>query len=301
MLQGLLDAGQITNDKHRSNWWQMMERHVLPSFGARRIDDIQVADVGGVLKSIRYVLPETANRLEGRIRQCFAWAIAFGYRRDNPADRDVLKIAVPRSKARSEHFRAVAWEDVPGVYAQLVMADGSESLRLCMQFLVLTMARSGEVRGATWEEIDLDGRVWEIPASRMKMGRDHRVPLSDQAVAVLKDAWQLAGRRGASLVFPRLPQWSKFSENAAMKYMQRAGLKERATAHGFRSSARSWLADVQPGLSFETAELCLAHQERNAVVRAYQRSDFLDVRRPVMQDWADFVTSGLVEGWPRAV
>ena len=299
VLQMRLDAGHISNDKHRANWLQMMERHVFSSLGERRVDDIQVEDVVGVLKPIRYVLPETANRLEGRMHQTFAWAIAFGYRRDNPADGGVLKMVVPRSRAKSGHFRSVPWADVPAVYAELVMADGSESLRLVMQFLVLTMARSGEVRGATWDEVDLERATWSVPGSRMKMGREWRTPLAGQALEVLWQAWDVAGHKGAALVFPRMPEWAKFSENAAMKYLQRAGLRDKATAHGFRSSGRSWLADEQTGLSFEAAEMCLAHQDRNAVVRAYQRSDFLELRRPVMQAWADFVTSELSESWAR--
>ena len=158
--------------------------------------------------------------------------------------------------------------------------------KACFEFLVLTAARSGEARGATWGEIDLDAGLWTIPAERMKGGVDHRVPLSEAAIAALEEAAPLGDESG--LVFPSPVGGRQLSDMTLTKILRTVGLAERATVHGFRSSFRDWAAECTSA-SYAAMELCLAHHVGNAVERAYARSDLLEQRRALMDQWAEYV------------
>ena len=162
------------------------------------------------------------------------------------------------------------------------------STKLALRFTVLTAVRSGETRGATWSEIDLEARTWTISASRMKGGAEHRVPLSDAAMDVLAQAWALREDDGG-LVFPGRTAGRHLSDMTLTKVLRTTGLAERATVHGFRSSFRDWAAE-RTSASHATMELSLAHHVGNAVERAYARSDLLEQRRALVEAWADYIT-----------
>jgi integrase len=190
----------------------------------------------------------------------------------------------PKKLGTRGHHKAMAHKDVPACMARLAEIDSAPSKAL--QITVLTCARTSETLGMTFDEIDFENAIWTIPASRMKMDREHTVPLSEQALAILRHQHDEGGANPH--VFPGRPM-SGLSNMSLAMLMRR--LKIDATVHGFRASARSWMADQ--GVQFEVAEAALAHTVGNAVVAAYQRSSMLDLRRPVLQKWADFITAAV--------
>jgi integrase len=204
----------------------------------------------------------------------------------NPARwRGQLKHVLPDPKKISapSHHAAMPYADLPAFFAMLKASPDTAPRALA--FVVLTAARSGEVLGATWDEIDLDGATWTVPASRMKAGKAHSVPLSDAAVDVLRD--QLKARAKNAHVFPGDRPTKGLSINALAMALKRLGAGG-VTVHGMRAAFRSWCADQ--GVAFELAEAALAHAPGNAVVQAYQRSSMVERRRPVMQDWAAYLS-----------
>ena len=186
------------------------------------------------------------------------------------------------------HFRALPYKEVPAALEIIAASTAGVAAKACFEFLVLTAARSGEARGATWGEIDLDARLWTIPAERMKGGVEHRVPLSEAAVAALEDAAPLRDESG--LVFPSPVGGRPLSDMTLTKILRTVGLAERATVHGFWSSFRDWAAECTSA-TYAAMELSLAHHIGNAVERAYARSDLLEQRRALMDQWAEHVIS----------
>ena len=192
--------------------------------------------------------------------------------------------------AVKSHFRALPYRDVSAALETVQASKASVAAKLCFRFLILTAARSGEARGARWDEIDLETREWRIPAGRMKGGIAHRVPLSDPAIAVLGQARELDD--GSSLIFASPVRKSKaMSDMTLMKVLRSTGLADRATVHGFRSSFRDWAAE-RTNTPHAVMELALAHAVGNSVEQAYARSDLLAKRRRLMNRWAVFITGG---------
>ena len=279
------------NSKHHAQWVMTLREYAAP-IRSKPVGEITTADVLAVLTPIWHDKPETASRLRGRIEAVLASAQVDGWipeDKPNPArwknwlDR---KLPQPKKLGTRGHHKAMAHKDVPALMARLAEIDSAPSKAL--QITVLTCARTSETLGMTFDEIDFDNAIWTIPASRMKMDREHTVPLSDQALAILR---RQHDERGSNPhVFPGRPTRGLSNMSLAMLLRR---MKVDATVHGFRASARSWMADQ--GVEFSLAEAALAHTVGNAVVQAYQRSSILERRRPVLASWADFVTGETVD------
>ena len=289
------DAADACYDAHRprwrsekvaKNWRQRLEKHAMPTLGQLPIDSITRADVVLALQPIWSEKRETARRVRSNIRAIFRWAQAMGYRDDNPAG-ETIDGALPRLPTRRSHLRALPYEGVRDALRTVDASTAGMAAKLALRFTILTAARSGETRGATWNELDLDARLWTIPGSRMKAGLPHRVPLSDAAMAVLAQARGLDDASG--LVFPGRTPGSQLSDMTLTKVLRTVGLAERATVHGFRSSFRDWAAECTSA-SYAAMELSLAHHVGNAVERAYSRSDLLEQRRALMEQWGAYIT-----------
>lgn len=289
------------NPKHRQQWSNTLSAYAFPVFGALPVDQVDQAMVMNALDPIWTVKPETASRLRGRIEAILDWASVRGYRKgDNPARwRGHLEKALPaRAKTRRiEHHAAVRFSEMPCFWAALAAREGNGAD--CLKFLVLTAVRSGEARGARWGEIDVGERVWTIPAARMKGGREHRVPLSDPALAVLEARRALSRYRlgTADLVFESdLRAGAALSDMTLGAVLKRMGRSE--TVHGFRSSFRDWAAE-RTAFPREVAEQALAHTIGDKVEAAYRRGDLFEKRQRLMAGWAQFL-SGRDDGKRRA-
>lgn len=299
-LAAKLDA--FKNAKHRQQWENTLASYAIPELGAMLVQDITTQDVLRVLQPLWADRTETATRLRGRIETVLSWATVAGHRTgDNPARwAGNLKELLPApSKVATEgNHPALALDDAPRWFAALQSREGFGARAL--ELLALTATRSQEVRGAQWHEIDLDKALWVIPGARMKMGKEHRVPLSARAVTLLRALPRLEGN---PLVFPaaRGGMLSDMTLSATMKRMHEAEIlqgktgfidstsKRAAVPHGLRSSFRDWVAEqtTYPG---EMAEVALAHRISNAVEASYRRGDQIEKRRRMMGDWADYLT-----------
>ena len=263
-------------------WRSSLRDYAIPRLGSRPVNRIHTSDVMAVLLPIWNVKRETAKRVRRRISAVMRWAVAQGYREDNPAG-DAIGAALPRNGVRRRHHRALPYAEVAGAIATVRRSGAYPVTVLAFEFLVLTACRSGEVRGARWQEVDLAGREWRIPPERMKTGREHRVPLSSGALAVLQEAQALAD--GSGVVFPSA-RGGPLSSEAIAKLVRE--VKIGAVPHGFRSSFRDWAAECSdaPG---EVAELALAHVNTNSIEAAYRRTDLFERRRALMEQWAAFL------------
>ena len=275
------------NGKHTDQWINTLRTYAYPVIGRMPLDRIERRDVLGILTPIWTAKPETARRVRQRVRTVLRWGQAHGYVEQNVAGEAIDGALPPMPRVRA-HFRALPYAEVP---AALETIDGSPSgltAMLCMRFLILTSARSGEARGATWAEIDLDAREWRIPAERMKGGVVHRVPLSDAALDVLHEAAAL--RDESELIFssPR-KRGRPLSDMSLTVALRRAGLADRATIHGFRSAFRTWASECT-NAPHAVMELSLAHAVRSAVEQAYARSTLLERRRRLMDQWATYLS-----------
>ena len=262
-------------------WRSQLARHAAP-LADKKVDKITSGDVLGVLEPIWLTLPEIAKKQRHRINAVMKWAIAQGYRDDNPAG-DALAAALPKQNG-GKHHRAVPAEEVAGVIAAVHASGAWQGTKLAFEFLALTACRSGEVRLATWAEIDRERRVWTIPADRTKTSVSHRVPLTDAALRVLAQAEQITD--GSGLVFPSLtgrPQ----NDSTLSKLLLDLGAG--MVPHGLRSSFRSWAAEATD-YPWEIAEMALGHTVGSKVERAYLRTDLFKKRVGLMQDWADFLS-----------
>jgi integrase len=276
------------NPKHRQQWRNTLRDYVLPAIGDLAVAAVGTGEVTKIIEPLWTEKPETASRVRGRIESILDYAKARGWRDgENPARwRGHLDHLLPaRAKVqRVEHHAALPWRQIGAFMDKLGRQEGVAALAL--RLAILTAARSGEVRGATWTEIDLDHAVWTIPADRMKAGREHRVPLSDAAVAVLRRVILLRDREHGDFVFPGGRSGRPLSDVAVSKAAKVAG-GDDATVHGFRSTFRDWCAEAT-GYPREVAEAALAHVVRDKTEAAYQRGDFFDKRRKLMAEWATF-------------
>ena len=276
------------NPKHIASWMQTLERHAMPTLGNMPIERIGRAEVLRVLTPIWTARPETARRVRQRMRTVFRWAMAHGFMETNPAG-EVIDGALPSMHKVKSHFRALPYREVGSALETVETSQASVSAKLCFRFLVLTAARSGEARGATWDETALQDHVWRIPPERMKAGVEHRVPLSGQAIELLGQASAI--RDDSGLVFPSpLKPGSPMSDMTLTKVLRSTGLAERATVHGFRSSFKNWALE-QTDTPWAVSEAALAHVLGNSTEQAYARSDLFERRRALMQQWADYLTS----------
>ena len=266
-------------------WRYSLETYAFPRIGDKLVSDVTSADVLAIVTPIWNEKRETAGRVKQRIGAVMDWAIAQGLRTDNPVT--AVAAALPKNGVKVQHHAALAWADVPAALVKVRESTARLSSRLAFEFLALTALRSGEVRGTTWEEFDLDSALLTIPAHRMKTGKEHRVPLSKQALECVTSAGS-ALFDGKGLIFPGTK--GQLSDMALTMILRR--LEIPATVHGFRSSFRDWCAE-NSDVPREIAEHALAHVEGSAAELAYRRTDYLAKRRELMQDWADFVCQAI--------
>lgn len=274
------------NAKHAAQWTATLETYAFPVCGSMVAADIDTATVLRILEPIWVEKTETASRLRGRVEAVLDYAIAKGLRQGpNPARwKGNLALTLPAKRKISpvEHHPAVPVKDMPKFFQSLQQKEGTAARAL--EFLVLTAARSGEVRGAQWSEIDLAKKIWTVPAERMKAKREHRVPLSTQAIDMLKS---LPSKKTGGLVFPGSKATAKLSDMSLTAVMRR--MEMDAVPHGLRSSFRDWVGE-ETSFPREVAEMALAHTVGNAVEAAYRRGDLFEKRRLMMQDWATYLT-----------
>lgn len=313
-------AIEYRSAKHRKQWRATLVDHANPILGGKPVGDIAASDILRVLEPIWLKRTETASRLRGRIEAVLSWATAAGYRKgDNPARwKGNLSelLAKPGRIARSRHFPALALRDARRWWRDLAARDGMAARAL--QFLAMTGARSGEVRGMLWNEVDLETAVWSVPATRMKTQNEHRVPLPQAATALLRGLPRMAGSDHVFFA-PRGGPYSDMSISAVMRRMHETDLDRTggsksgagdgpaagrgycdpqsgrpAVPHGLRSTLRVWAAEN--GYEWVLAELALAHRIGSQVERAYQRSDLLERRRRMQERWVEFLTGEGVGG-----
>ena len=244
-----------------------------------------------VLTPIWSTRQETARRVRQRIRTVLGWAMAHGYVHTNAAG-EAIDGALPSMPTVKRPYRALPYQDVAAALETVEAGRASDAAKVCLRFTVLTAARSGEARGATWGEIDVDAREWRIPPERMKAGSEHRVPLSDAALDVLEKARTLEDGSGLAFPSPSRPG-RQLSDMSLTKVLRDTGLAERATVHGFRTSFRTWAAE-RTNAEHAVMELSLAHAV-GSVEQAYARSDLLAKRRRLMDQWASYVTGTRAE------
>lgn len=271
-----------SNDKHSSQWINSLSDHAFPLIGEKLVSEITTADILKVLTPIWLTKSETARRIRQRIYVVLEWATVAGYR-DGANPAAAVGAGLPRARNQGRHFAAMPYGEVPAFMTRLHAVGSAEASCLALQFLILTAARTGEVIGATWAEIDFENATWIISAERMKARLEHRVPLSPQSLAVLKKArtLQLAG----NLIFPGR-RGQRLSNMSMAMILRRRGRAE--TVHGFRSSFRDWSAE-STNFPRDVCEAALAHVIRNKTERAYRRTDLFEKRRQLMNAWAGFL------------
>jgi integrase len=281
------------NTKHRQQWMNTLRDYVLPAIGDLPAGSVDTGAVVRIIEPLWRDKTETASRVRGRIESILDYAKARGWREgENPARwRGHLDQLLPRRTKvqRVEHYAAVPWREI-GAFMQRLRQNSGISAR-CLEFLILTACRSGEVRGARWVEIDFDHALWTIPAGRMKGGREHRVPLSGPAMAALRE---MARFGGDGFVFPGQRDGAKLSDRTLMRTVAAAG-GNGVTVHGFRSTFRDWCAE-STNHPRELAEAALAHALSDKVEAAYQRGDVLERRRRLMAEWAAFLARPMIAG-----
>jgi integrase len=276
------------NDKHRAQWPSTLKAYVYPVIGEKPISEVGIDDILAILKPIWTTKAPTAGNIRGRLDKIFGWATAMGYRSgDNPASRDGplqhLLPSIGKLKREKKHHAAVPYKEVPAVVAELRKLNSTSATALL--FTILTAARTGETLGATWDEIDLEAKLWTIPASRMKAGSEHQVPLADEVIFLLKalprDDTNPHLFRGAR---------AKTLSNMAMLQCLRGIRDDGATVHGFRAAFSTW-AREQTDYAHEIVEAALAHTQSNQVIAAYARTTYLDRRRALLEEWAGYASA----------
>jgi integrase len=268
------------NAEHRRQWTSTLETYAYPIIGNLPVDQIEVAHVVRVLEPIWKGKTETASRLRGRIEKVLGWAQVRGFRTgDNPARWRGHLEELFAAKGRAKHHDALPYAELPVFLAELGQVD--QGAARALEFLILTAARSGEVLGATWDEVDFAAKTWTIPAARMKRHKEHRVPLSDRVLAILRSLPRTDAR-----VFPGYAK-------GMLRLLK--GLRPDATVHGFRSTFRDWAAE-RTNYPREVCEMALAHAIPDAVEAAYRRGDLFEKRRRLMSDWSTWCSRPVPTG-----
>lgn len=289
-----------SNAKHKAQWTSSLKAHAYPHIGEMLVSDIDLHHILEVLEPIWRTKTETATRVRSRIESILDWATTKKYREGlNPARwKGHLEnlLPAPAKIAKEKHHPALPVKDI-AAFVQSLRQQGGTGAR-ALEFGVLTATRSGEIRGALWKEFDLEEKVWEIPAARMKAAREHRIPLSDEAVELVKAMPRIVGNE---LVFPA-PRGGVMSDgtlNAVISRMNEAEggnrwmdpkLGREVVQHGFRSTFRDWASEMT-SYPHDVAEMALAHTVGDKVVAAYLRGDLFEKRRLMMQDWANYVNT----------
>jgi integrase len=282
--------GNWRNEKHREDWLSSLRLYAFPTIGETRVDQITSTMIHDVLAPIWLTRPETARRVRQRIRTIMGWAAAKEY--CQPLNFTVINDGLPKLPKRGEnHFAAMDYEKVPAFVEQLRSAQETNG-RLALLFTIYTAARSGETRGATWAEIALEAKEWRIPAARMKAGREHVVPLSEPALAVLERAKALNGCKAKAPLFPGR-SGNPVSDMTLTKILRDMELP--VTVHGFRSSFKDWAAECTK-FPDAVSEKALAHIDTDKTRRSYRRTDFQKMRVDLMKEWAAYL-----EGKPAEV
>jgi len=271
--------------KHGDQWLSTLVSYVFPIFGQSTVDDIDAPEIQKALLPIWMTVPETARRVRQRIGAVLDYSHGQGWRAIEAPMRAVAK-GLPKQPKQGKHFAAMPYVDLPAFLGNLREQDATMG-RLALQFAILTAARSGEVRGATWDEFDTDAGLWTIPGSRMKAGEAHTVPLSDDALAILEEVRGVISGRKGEAVFPGL-KGKPLSDATLSKTLRVAG-GDAATVHGMRSAFRDWVAEKMPTVPGDVAEAALAHAIPNRVEAAYRRTKYLDQRRELMAKWAEYL------------
>lgn len=273
------------NAKHKTEWIGTLERYAFPILGNFRVDQITHALVADTLAKIWLAKHETATRVAQRIKKVMDWAAARQH--CNPISMEVVRAGLPHRKVKVQHFASMPWQDVPAFVASI--SHARKVTRLALIFCILTAARSGEVRNMRWSEVDLEKAEWRIPGDRMKMGRDHSVPLSRAAIEVLEEAKSLAFDDEDPFVFPN-SKGTALSDMTLTMVLRRTFPDHPLTVHGFRSSFTDWAAE-ETSFPREVVDASLAHQTGSKVDIAYRRTDFFEKRRQLMEAWAEWASS----------
>lgn len=282
---------EFKNDKHTAQWKTTLETYAFPLMGNLTVDRIELAHIVKVLEPIWLIKTETATRLRGRLESVLNWATVSGFRKgENPARwKNNLDAVLPKpgKLQKVQHHKAIPWQEAAAFMKELRQCKGMAAKAL--EFLILTAARSGEIRGALWQEIDLQARTWTIPSERMKADKEHVIPLSDDAMSLLI---QLPRLEGNDLVFPaaRGGQLSDMTISAVMRRM-----KVDAVPHGFRSTFRDWCSE-STNYPNHVAEMALAHTISSGVEKAYRRGDLLTKRTNLMNDWCRYLNTPATSG-----
>ena len=274
------------NNKHRAQWLSTLQTYAFPALGSLRVNEVTRKQVVDVLSPIWSSKPETARRVRQRIRAIMDRAVALEYIDYNPAG-DAIKAALPKMRRVKEHHRALPYGELPAALQSVRGSTAHSSVKLGFEMLALTACRSGEVRGMAWDEVDVREALWTIPGERMKAGNPHRVPLSGRAMAILEEARSLTDGNG--LVFPAPRSGGVLSDMAFTQLLRRLELD--FVPHGLRSSFRDWAAE-KTNAPHAVMEKVLAHSVANATEAAYFRSDLLEQRRPLMDEWSEFLEGG---------
>ena len=271
------------NGKHTLQWLATLEAYAFPLIGKLSVNRVEPGDVLKVLLPIWTAKPETARRVLQRLHNVLDHATAAGHRSgENPCR--IAAIGLGRQGHTVQHFAALAYAELPAFMVKLRSAETAETIRLALEFLILTAGRSGEVRGALWSEFDMKTKLWTIPAFRMKATREHVVPLSPRAFEIVEAARRHSPDRG--LLFLSIRFADKPMSDMTLTMLLRR-MKVDATAHGFRSSFRDWAAE-ETDFPSEVIEMALAHAIGNKVEAAYRRGNLLEKRRELMNAWASF-------------
>lgn len=292
---------ELSNEKHRKQWRSTFDTYAAPLIGDVMIHELTVTHIRQVLDPIWATKTETASRIRGRLEEVITWATVSGHRDgENPARwKGNLKemLAAPAKLRQESNHPALALADATTWFAKLMMMDGTGSRAL--EFLTLAASRSGDVRGAVWTEFDLDAAIWIIPAARMKARKDHRIPLTERMMKLVRDLPRMTGSEHV-FVAPRGGQLSDMTLSGAMRRMHKAQFKKDqkgfidqktgkpAVPHGLRSTFRDWAAE-KTSFSSDMAEMALAHAVGSEVQRAYRRGDMMDKRREMMVAWEGFL------------
>ena len=258
------------------------------------VDRVGREDVLKILSPVYAEKPATGRRLRGWIRGVLAWAQAHGHVEVNVAG-ECIDAALPPAPKVKEHRAALPYREVPAALAAVAGSSSGEATKACLRFIALTAVRSGEARGATWDEVDLEAREWRIPGERMKTGQPHRVPLSAAAASVVETMKPLRSTDGPDLVFPGVGG-KPLSASTLLHCLRHLGYT--ATVHGLRSSFRTWAAE-RANVTRDIAEMRLAHVVGSDIERSYQRGDLFDRRRALMEQWAAYVAGGAGTEAPR--
>ncbi len=277
---------EFKNEKYKAQWISAIRMYASPFIGKKPVSEIDLQDIKEVLSPIWETKTDTAKKLRGNIEAILAWATVHEYRTGtNPArwqgylDQIYAK---PSKIAKVQHYKALPIDDMP-VFMKRLQGEAGISAR-ALEFTILTAARSGEVRGATWDEIDIKAKVWTIPAERMKAGKEHRSALSDDAIELLHNTPRIEGN---NYVFPS-PRGGMLSDMSLSAVLKRMNID--VVPHGFRSTFRDW-ASERTNYPRDVAEMALAHTIKNKTEAAYRREDLLPKRALMMQDWANYINT----------